>query len=145
MSHGVATQTSRRDDPGLLELGVVERREAPPSALFHSETELRTWIAYQATPACQPVAGYDLVFTPVKSVSVLWALADHEVAKTVEDAHHAAVARALAFVESHAALTRTGAGGVSQVDTHCLLVAMFDHRDSRTGDPNLHTRPGFPT
>ncbi len=110
-----------------------------------TEAELRAWVARQATPARQPVAGYDLVFTPVKSVSVLWALAAPDVAGAVEDAHHAAVAQALAFVESHAALTRTGAGGLAQVDTHGLVVAMFDHRDSRTGDPNLHTHAAVST
>lgn len=104
-----------------------------------TESELRSWISAQAQPPRQPVAGYDLVFSPVKSVSVLWALADVETARQVEAAHHAAVARAMAFIEDHAALTRTGAGGVAQVDTHGLVVAAFDHRDSRTGDPNLHT------
>ena len=104
-----------------------------------TEAELRAWVAAQAKPPRQPVAGYDLVFTPVKSVSVLWGLGDLETARAVEDAHHAAVARALAYVEAHAALTRTGAGGLAQVDTHGLVVAAFDHRDSRTGDPNLHT------
>ena len=83
--------------------------------------------------------GYDLVFTPVKSVSVLWGLGDLEIARAVRDAHHTAVARALAYVETHAALTRTGAGGLAQVDTHGLVVAAFDHHDSRAGDPNLHT------
>lgn len=104
-----------------------------------TESELRAWVAAQARPARQPVAGYDLVFTPVKSVSVLWGLGDVETARAVRDAHHAAVARALAYVEAHAALTRTGAGGLAQVDTHGLVVAAFDHHDSRAGDPNLHT------
>ncbi len=104
-----------------------------------TEAELRAWVAARARPPRQPVAGYDLVFTPVKSVSVLWGLGDLGTSRAVEDAHHAAVARALAYVEADAALTRTGPGGLAQVDTHGLVVAMFDHRDSRTGDPNLHT------
>ena len=45
------------------------------------------------------VAGYDLTFTPVKSVSVLWALRRREVAGQVEAAHGAAVARTLAYLE----------------------------------------------
>ena len=32
-----------------------------------------------------------------------------------------------------------GADGVAQVDTTGLIAAAFDHRDSRAGDPNLHT------
>ena len=38
-----------------------------------------------------------------------------------------------------AALTRTGKAGIAQVDTNGLVAAAFDHPDSRTGDPNLHT------
>jgi hypothetical protein len=37
----------------------------------------------------QTVAGYDLTFSPVKSVSTLWALADRHVAATIERAHQA--------------------------------------------------------
>ncbi len=36
----------------------------------------------------RPVAGYDLVFTPVKSVSLLWALGDDRVRAAVAAAHH---------------------------------------------------------
>ena len=35
--------------------------------------------------------------------------------------------------------TRTGANGVAQVDTEGLIAAAFTHRDSRAGDPDLHT------
>ena len=76
---------------------------------------------------------------------MLWALADPQVSRQVEAAHHAAVARALTFIETHAALTRTGPGGLAQVDTHGLTVALFDHRDSRSGDPNLHTHAAVST
>jgi hypothetical protein len=101
--------------------------------------ELRQFIAAQARPARQPVAGYDLVFTPVKSVSVLWALGDQATRVAVEQAHAAAVARAMAYLERHAVFTRQGAAGVAQIDTRGLVIACFDHRDSRNGDPNLHT------
>jgi len=101
--------------------------------------ELKAFVARVAKPPRQPVAGVDLVFTPVKSVSVLWALGDEEIRGQVEQAHEAAWRRAFAYVEQHAALTRTGAAGIAQVDTHGLIAAAFDHPDSRTGDPNLHT------
>ena len=87
----------------------------------------------------RPVAGYDLVFTPVKSVSLLWALGDEPVRAQVEAAHHAAVADVIGFLERHAAFTRTGAVGQEQVDTRGLVCAAFDHRDSRLGDPDRHT------
>ena len=85
------------------------------------------------------MAGYDLTFTPVKSVSALWALAPLEIAKTIEDCHHKAVADTLAFLESQACFSRMGTNGVAQVDTTGFIAAAFDHRDSRAGDPNLHT------
>lgn len=85
------------------------------------------------------VAGYDLVFTPAKSVSTLWALGDEQVQAQVAEAHRAAWQEALTWVEKEAGLTRLGAGGVKQVDTHGLIAAAFDHLDSRAGDPNLHT------
>ena len=46
---------------------------------------------------------------------------------------------ALAWVESHAALTRTGNSGQAQIDTQGLMAAQFHHWDSRAGDPDLHT------
>lgn len=87
----------------------------------------------------QPVAGYDLVFTPVKSVSVLWGLGDEQVQREVSAAHQAAWEGAIAWLETEAAVTRVGAGGVAQVDTRGLVATAFDHIDSRAGDPNLHT------
>ena len=86
------------------------------------------------------VAGYDLTFSPVKSVSVLWGLTeDASVRREVHAAHRAAVEETLGWLEQEAALTRTGPGGVAQVDTRGLTVACFDHWESRCGDPDLHT------
>ncbi len=87
----------------------------------------------------RPVAGYDLVFTPVKSASVLWALADPETRQAVEDAHHEAVRNTLGWIEREAAFTRVGHAGIAQIDTTGLVAAAFDHRESRAGDPDLHT------
>jgi TrwC relaxase len=61
------------------------------------------------------VAGYDLVFSPVKSAALLWA------------------------VDPRPAFTRTGTDGVAQIATRGLIAAEFEHWDSRAGDPNLHT------
>jgi conjugative relaxase-like TrwC/TraI family protein len=85
------------------------------------------------------VAGFDLTFSPVKSVSTLWALAPPNIAATIERAHDQAVAAALTFIEHEALYTRLGDGGVRQVDTRGLIAAAFTHRDSRAGDPDLHT------
>ena len=85
------------------------------------------------------MAGYDLTFSPVKSVSTLWAIAPRDVAAQVEAAHHDAVNDALAFLEAHALYSREGARGVRQVDVTGMVAAAFTHRDSRAGDPDLHT------
>ena len=93
-------------------------------------------VSRQATTA---VAGYDLTFSPVKSVSALWAIAPVEIAQQIEQAHRLAVADTLTWLEDAAAYTRLGRGGVRQVDVTGLIGAAFEHRDSRAGDPDLHT------
>jgi conjugative relaxase-like TrwC/TraI family protein len=101
--------------------------------------ELAGQIAKDSRPQTQTVAGYDLTFSPVKSVSSLWAVADPAVAAVIERAHHAAVQDALTFIEKHALFTRTGPQGIRQVNVRGLVAAAFTHRDSRAGDPDLHT------
>ncbi|WP_289018710.1 MobF family relaxase [uncultured Ornithinimicrobium sp.] len=103
------------------------------------EAELTRFVARASRPAQVPVAGFDLTFSPVKSVSALWALAPAEVARQVEAAHEDAVRKTLAMLEREVAFTRVGKGGVRQVPVVGLVAAAFDHRDSRTGDPDLHT------
>ncbi|WP_025274161.1 MobF family relaxase [Haloglycomyces albus] len=86
------------------------------------------------------VAGYDLVFSPVKSVSLLWGLhPEAGVRSEVKAAHDTAVETVMAMLEQHAALSRKGTGGAAQVDTTGLVATAFDHFDSRSGDPDLHT------
>ena len=101
--------------------------------------ELSGALAQLSRPRSTTVAGYDLTFSPVKSVSALWAVADPKTAALIEQAHQAAVADALRFLEQHALFTREGKGGVRQVDVRGLVAAAFTHRDSRAGDPDLHT------
>jgi conjugative relaxase-like TrwC/TraI family protein len=101
--------------------------------------EIAATIAKGSRPRTQTVAGYDLTFSPVKSVSALWAVADPHVAAQIEQAHQAAVWDALGFIERHALFTRQGRNGVQQVNVTGLVAAAFTHRDSRAGDPDLHT------
>lgn len=101
--------------------------------------ELGRFISQQSKPAQQAVAGYDLVFTPTKSVSVAWGLGDEQLRQGIEAAHEKAIADALGYLEDNAVYTRRGTRGVRQVDVDGGLVATkFRHYDSRTGDPNLH-------
>jgi conjugative relaxase-like TrwC/TraI family protein len=101
--------------------------------------EIAATIAKLSRPRTQTVAGYDLTFSPVKSVSTLWAVADPHVAAQIERAHQAAVQDALSFIERHALFTRQGRNGVRQVNVRGLVAAAFTHRDSRAGNPDLHT------
>jgi conjugative relaxase-like TrwC/TraI family protein len=101
--------------------------------------ELAGQIAKDSRPRASTVAGYDLTFSPVKSVSALWAVADPTLAAVIERAHQAAVGDALRFIEDHALFTRTGAHGIRQVNVRGLVAAAFTHRDSRAGDPDPHT------
>jgi conjugative relaxase-like TrwC/TraI family protein len=101
--------------------------------------ELAGQIAKDSRQRTQTVAGYDLTFSPVKSVSTLWAVADPAVAAVIEQAHQSAVKDALTFIEKHALFTWTGPQGVRQVNVRGLVGAAFTHRDSRAGDPDLHT------
>src|SRR5215211_2596855 len=101
--------------------------------------EIAAAIAKASRPRTQTVAGYDLTFSPVKSVSSLGAVADVHVAAQIERAHQAAVQDALTFIEGHALFTRQGRNGIRQVNVTGLVAAAFTHRDSRAGDPDLHT------
>ena len=101
--------------------------------------EIAATIAKHSRPRTTAVAGYDLTFSPVKSVSTLWAIADPATATRIERAHQAAVKDALQFLEEHALFTRLGTNGVRQVNVQGIVATAFTHRDSRAGDPDLHT------
>ena len=73
--------------------------------------ELAGYVARASRPRQQSTAGFDVTFSPVKSVSSLWAIAPVEVSKTIEAAHDAAVSRTLSWLEKEVAYTRRGAGG----------------------------------
>ncbi|UOQ61507.1 relaxase domain-containing protein [Leucobacter rhizosphaerae] len=90
------------------------------------------------------VAGYDYTFSLPKSASVLWAVADAGTQALIADAHHAAIAEVIEFMEREVAATRVGStgtdgGAVAQVDTFGIAATAYDHYDSRANDPHLHT------
>ncbi|MCD4850793.1 MobF family relaxase [Paenarthrobacter nitroguajacolicus] len=119
--------------------GAVMFREGhgrPPA----SKEELGKYITAQLRPQQNAVAGYDLTFTPVKSISVLWALGDGDTRRLVEEAHQAALKQSVEYLEEHALATRLGTNGIAQTSVKGGLTATaFRHHDSRLGDPNLHT------
>ncbi|WP_328973923.1 MobF family relaxase [Streptomyces sp. NBC_00239] len=85
------------------------------------------------------VAGFDLVFSAPKSVSVLWALGDEQLRQTIEQAHLQAISDTVQWLEQNATMTRTGVNGVAQEDVHRGLIATrFRHFDNRHSEPMLH-------
>lgn len=104
-----------------------------------SDQEVARFLAERGRGPKQNVAGFDCVFTPAKSVSVLWAVGDDSVHEQVRQAHEAAWQKSMLWVQEEASLTRVGVDGIAQLDANGLVAATFEHHDSRAGDPNLHT------
>jgi len=87
-----------------------------------------------------PVAGFDLVFSCPKSVSVLHALTgDERVRRVISDAHERAWQAAVTYLDTEACVTRRGRGGTTRQAGGGLVAAAFRHRTSRAQDPHLHT------
>jgi conjugative relaxase-like TrwC/TraI family protein len=84
------------------------------------------------------VAGFDLTFSPSKSVSVAWALADEETRQVIYDCHRRAVDYVLSYAEREVFHSRSGANGIVVEDIEGVIAAAFTHFDSRAGDPQLH-------
>ncbi len=101
--------------------------------------ELSGWVAKNSRVNQAALAGLEITFSPVKSVSVLWALAPPDMARRLEAAHQRAIRDALAWLERNAVFTRLGRNGVRHAEVEGIVAACFTHRDSRAGDPDLHT------
>lgn len=85
------------------------------------------------------VAGFDLTFSPPKSVSAIWGVADAGTQALIARAHHAAMRDTITMLEQRVAVTRVGRGGVAQMPIVGVIATAFDHYDSRAADPQLHT------
>ncbi|MFE2999322.1 MobF family relaxase [Nocardia sp. NPDC059246] len=104
------------------------------------DRELSGFIATNSRQRTQACAGYDFtVAFPDKSWHALWALAPRDVADILFNAHVRAAQDTVRFAEKVAVYTRVGANGVAQVDVTGLVATIFHHRDSRNGDPYLHS------
>jgi Ti-type conjugative transfer relaxase TraA len=86
-----------------------------------------------------PVAGFDLTLRAPKSLSVVFGVAEPEVAQRIVSAHEQAVAQTIGYLEREACWTRRGAAGVIRLPGRGFVAAAFRHRSSRAGDPLLHT------
>jgi conjugative relaxase-like TrwC/TraI family protein len=89
-------------------------------------------------PSTKAVGGFDLTFSPSKSVSVAWALADKETREVIYRCHQSAIDEVLSYAEREVFHTRTGNQGCVEEDIVGIVAASFTHFDSRDGDPQLH-------
>jgi conjugative relaxase-like TrwC/TraI family protein len=89
-------------------------------------------------PGAKAVGGFDLTFSPSKSVSVAWALADKDTREVIYRCHQEAIAEVLAYAEREVFRTRSGQQGCVEEDIVGVIAASFTHFDSRDGDPQLH-------
>ncbi len=113
----------------------LAQRGVPPEG----PRELHAFITKGIAHPRVPVAGFDLTLSPPKSVSALWAVADPELASQLRAVHDQAVTDALTYLEGRALFTRQGTEGVRRLPVRGMIAARFVHRDSRAGDPDLHT------
>lgn len=94
---------------------------------------------YAVSSEVDKVMGWDLTVSAPKSFSTLWAVAPPRLRGELDECHSAAVDAAVSYLEVHGAFSRVGRGGRFQVDTEGLVIAWFDHRTSRAGDPQRHS------
>lgn len=85
------------------------------------------------------VAGFDLTFSPPKSLSAVWGVADAGTQSLIAQAHHAALRDTMTMLEERVAATRVGRGGIARMPVTGVIATAFDHYDSRAADPQLHT------
>jgi conjugative relaxase-like TrwC/TraI family protein len=102
---------------------------------LHPTTGQQLWPARSA----RRLPGWDLTFSAPKSVSLLYALGTPAVRETVVAGHEIALGRVFAYLEREAGFVRRGHGGTQLEAGAGLVGAAFRHRNSRTGDPQLHT------
>ena len=117
----------------------VLRSHPPKKRITVERIDPATGARYIEEKMLSPVAGYDLVFSPPKSVSLLHALGSEEVRHAVDQAHLAAWQAALAYLEQRACVTRKGKNGRVHERGSGFVAAAYQHRTSRAQDPHLHT------
>ena len=84
-------------------------------------------------------SAFDMVYSPPKSVSAAWALADAANRKQIETAWDISTGAVVSFIQAEAVASRAGRNGVVRVEVpEGATIARFDHWTSRAGDPHVH-------
>lgn len=117
----------------------VLRGHPPKRRITVERIETATGRRWLERKTLAPVAGFDLVFSVPKSVSLLHALGDEQIRLEVVQAHDSAWRAALAYLEEGACVLRRGKNGVRREHGQGFVAAAYQHRTSRAQDPHLHT------
>ncbi len=89
------------------------------------------------------VPGYDLTFSPPKSVTALWAVSDDATRKIIEQCIHDAATEQIDWIQSELDLARRGKAGCESISSG-LVVGRFTHTTARNqGDPQFHEHAVF--
>ena len=81
-------------------------------------------------------SGFDLTFSPAKSLSIAWSQAGDDSRDKLEACAERALYRALDAVQRHCGLTRRGRNGIAQEEAG-LTAAIFRHETARGRDGEL--------
>ena len=117
----------------------VLRSHPPKRQIMVERIEAATGRRWLEQKTLAPVAGFDLVFSVPKSVSLLHALGDEETRLAITQAHLGAWQAALGYLEEEACVLRRGKNGVVREHGGGFVAAAYQHRTSRAEDPHLHT------
>jgi conjugative relaxase-like TrwC/TraI family protein len=137
---GIGVESGAPVTPSAAQ-ALFERAENPTTGEALGRHSRQAAHSLRAAPQSRhpTVAGFDLTFSVPKSISVLWALADSTDKDRILRAHHSALDSTMVWLEASAIHTRAGHNGVARLSVHGAIAASFDHWESRTGDPQLHT------
>lgn len=112
---------------------LINERRDPSTGRYLGDIKLTDGDDGQA-----PVAGWDLTTRQPKSVSVLWAFGDADTRRGIDECMQKATEMTIEYFEREYATTRAGQGGVASVASDGVMGFVFDHYDSRDGDPQPH-------
>lgn len=89
-------------------------------------------------PGKEHRGGWELMYAPDKSISILWSSASEDLREKIERAHDRAVLASLDYINKNCFYTRVGKGG-KEVQKANLVAGIFQHSSNRESEPQLHT------